>query len=448
LFDGSVWQRGDDGYEDARLDAVWNARKPDRYPDVIVRAASEADVVRAVRLAGERGLKVKARGGGHSWTASSVREGLLVDLSELTAATYDPETQTVSAQPGITGNDLNAMLAEHDRFFPTGHCPSIGIGGFLLQGGWGWNSRALGPGCMSVRAVDVVNADGELVHADADHHPDYLWAARGAGSGYFGIVTRFELETHPRPTAIYTRTDVYSLDDVDAVLRWAMDFEPTLPAEFEFAIMGTTPTLPDGTTVHDGTALMVMCMVLMDDDDAARAAMARLDECPVRDRALRLGETIPTPFSGLYDLPDSVEPEGVRWAVDNMWTDAGPDELVPRVAALVRDVPTPESHVFWYPWRPQPLPDAAISVQAKIYVAAFAGWHDPADDARFTAWPVEHMRRLEDLSEGIQLADENLLGRPHARYLSPENEARLEALRATHDPEGRFHRLLRPEAVA
>jgi hypothetical protein len=54
---------------------------------------------------------------------------------------------------------------------------------------------------------------------------------------------------------------------------------------------------------------------------------------------------------------------------------------------------------------------------------------------------MEHMRRLEPPSEGIQLADENLWQRP-ARYLSDENEARLERLRAQYDPEGRFHSYL------
>ena len=54
------------------------------------------------------------------------------------------------------------------------------------------------------------------------------------------------------------------------------------------------------------------------------------------------------------------------------------------------------------------------------------------------------MRRLEPLSRGIQLADENLHARP-ARFLADENAHRLEALRATYDPEGRFLSYLMPE---
>jgi hypothetical protein len=139
-----------------------------------------------------------------------------------------------------------------------------------------------------------------------------------------------------------------------------------------------------------------------------------------------------------------VEPEGFRWSADGMWTNAGPQDLVPAVADLFDTIPSPASHVFWYAWREQELPDAAISVQGYLYLAAFAGWTEPARDAEMLAWPPGQMRRLERLSRGIQLADENLLARP-ARFLTDENARRLEALRAIHDPEGRFLSYLMPE---
>ena len=80
--------------------------------------------------------------------------------------------------------ELAPFLASHGRMFTGGHCESVGIGGFLLQGGQGWNSRRWGWGCENVLAVDVVTADGELVHADADENADLYWAARGAGPGF------------------------------------------------------------------------------------------------------------------------------------------------------------------------------------------------------------------------------------------------------------------------
>ena len=124
-----------------------------------------------------------------------------------------------------------------------------------------------------------------------------------------------------------------------------------------------------------------------------------------------------------------------------MWTNAKGAELIEPAKQLFHDVPTPESHIFWYPWRQQQLSDAAISVQGDLYLAAFAGWHDPNEDDHYVAWPTAHMQRMESLSEGIQLADENLRER-NARFLTDENAERLERLRAEHDPDGRFHSYL------
>jgi hypothetical protein len=216
-----------------------------------------------------------------------------------------------------------------------------------------------------------------------------------------------------------------------------MEIEPTLPAEVEMAIMSTTPRDAAGEVIAGEPALWIMSSVMLDGEDEARAALQILDDCPLKDRAIERMEPTRRSFVELYDGPDSLEPEGFRWSADGMWTDAGPDELIPEVEELFTSVPTPASHVFWYPWREQPLENAAISVQGKLYVAAFAGWTDPADDGRYLDWPVEQMRKLEHLSKGIQLADENLIARP-ARFLIPEHEERLEQLRAEHDPEGRF----------
>ena len=176
------------------------------------------------------GLKVKARSGGHSWTASSLREGaLLIDLSRLTRIEFDPETRVAIVEPGVRGRELNALLADHGLFFPSGHCPTVGLGGFLLQGGWGWLSRVIGPACMSVIGVDVVTAEGELIHADEHVNTDWLWAARGSGAGYFGIVTRFHLRCHPRPSSIWEAHHVYPMEVRDEVLTWALEAEPGFP---------------------------------------------------------------------------------------------------------------------------------------------------------------------------------------------------------------------------
>ena len=370
---------------------------------------------------------------------------MLIDLEALDEITIDPASRTATVQAGVKGQDLGAALREHGLFFPGGHCPTVCVGGYLLQGGFGWNGRLHGPACASVRAVDVVTAAGELVHADETTNPDLLWAVRGSGSGFFGVVTRYTVEVYERPKAIFRSAYVYPLDELDAVLRFAMDVEKRLPANVEFALLGTTPRLPEGGFAEGGTALVVAAAALCATEEEARAGLAPPRGVPrARPRGRPRGRS-PDEMDELYAGADALEPAGWRYAPDNMWTNAGPDELIPAVRELFTTVPNDESHVFWWPWRAQELPDMAFSVQAKLYIAAFAAWTDETTTRRSRSWGVDHMRRLEPFSEGIQLADENLLARPHARYLSEENSARLEALRAEWDPDGLFHSYLTGE---
>jgi hypothetical protein len=200
-----LWS-GDEGYEQARRDAVWNGRKPSRRPVGIALAENAADVAAAVRLAKERGVQVSVRASGHSTSAAGLREGaLLVDVSRIAGIDIDARARTAVVGPGVRGRDLDTVLDPLGLFFPHGHCSDVAVSGFLLNGGLGWNWRAYRPGCVLVRAVDVVTADGDVVRADESQNSDLYWAARGAGPGFFGIVIAFHLELQPpspaRPAA-------------------------------------------------------------------------------------------------------------------------------------------------------------------------------------------------------------------------------------------------------
>ena len=158
-IEGRVVWRGDEQYEAIRQSMVSNALKPARFPEAIVSAASEADVVAAVELARSRDLQVAVRAGGHSWVGSPLRDGtLLIDLSSLRELAIDEASRTAAVQPAVTSSELAEALAPHGLAFPVGHCPSVGLSGFLLGGGLGWNSGAWGPACMSLQAIDVVTS--------------------------------------------------------------------------------------------------------------------------------------------------------------------------------------------------------------------------------------------------------------------------------------------------
>jgi FAD/FMN-containing dehydrogenase len=121
---------------------VFNQRRPNRFPLAAVNVSEEAHVVEAVKLALEKGCRVSVRSGGHSWAGWSVRDNaILVDFGNYHEMILDEETGVVRVSPSTTSGDLNAFLLPKGRMFAGGHCPDVGFGGFLLQGGMGWNAR-------------------------------------------------------------------------------------------------------------------------------------------------------------------------------------------------------------------------------------------------------------------------------------------------------------------
>src|SRR5882672_5513898 len=228
-FAGTFARPGEARYEELRVGHVFNQRLSSRMPAAVLLPASDADVVAGVELAAQMGWPVSVRAGGHSWASWGVRDGaLLIDLSSMKDMDFDSTTNIVSVRPAVAGaTELDPYLSDRERFFPVGHCESVGLGGFLLQGGMGWHTRHYGWACESVEAIDVVTADGRTVRADATENTDLLWAARGAGPGFPGIITRFHLKTYPRP-ALVQDVRTFELDDLEELLAWLQRILPTL----------------------------------------------------------------------------------------------------------------------------------------------------------------------------------------------------------------------------
>lgn len=135
-------------YEVARTHNVFNKRTPQRYPIAIVKAAQLQDIVSAVKLAAEYGCQVAVRSGGHSWPVWSVQDNsILIDLGALRDIEVNWQARTASVPPSVTSAELNDVLCQHDLMFPAGHYASVALGGFLLQGGMGWNCAV----CICVR---------------------------------------------------------------------------------------------------------------------------------------------------------------------------------------------------------------------------------------------------------------------------------------------------------
>ncbi len=439
---GTTYRRNQPGYEAARQAALRNARLPNRFPEIIVQANDVYDVIAAVKLAQRENLRVAVRSGGHSWAGNHLRDGgLLLDVARLDEVRIDAKSMRATAGPGRAGFDLAMRLARLGLFFPAGHCKGVCLGGYLLQGGYGWHSRALGPACMSVEAIDVVTADGQLLHASATENADLYWSARGAGPGFFGVVTRFHLRLYRRPKIIGLALQHFSIDLLEEVFRWAHAVGPQVPASVELMLM-----LSRHVTWVRGPGIMVVAPVFANSWREALNAVAFMNASPLRRRAALRLPFVPSGLRLLYTGVMQHYPERHRYAVDNMWTGASIDALLPGLQRIAATLPPAPSHVLWMNWSPPPdRPDMAYSMEDDTYIALYSVWQHAKDDAAYANWPVERMREMQHLATGCQLADENLGQRP-SRFVTDDHLAQLDRIRAARDPQGRFHPWMgRPE---
>src|SRR5215204_1426112 len=216
-----IWPQ-DPSYDEARQS--FNARFS-HFPAAIV-VCDNTDVVRnAVRWARQEGVPLRARSGGHSYEGFSVVDGgLVVDVSGLGEVVVDVERGEAVIGAGARLLDCHRRLWDYGVTIPGGTCPGIGIAGLTLGGGIGFLSRQYGLTCDNLLAVDLVDADSDVLRASESEHADLFWALRGGGGGNFGIATAFTFRVHPIGDVVIC-TITWPWDDaaevVDAWQRWA-----------------------------------------------------------------------------------------------------------------------------------------------------------------------------------------------------------------------------------
>ncbi len=434
---GKIFLRGDTEYEPLRQAATWNARKPNRFPTAIVLPENERDVIAAVKMAKSRGWQVTTRSGGHSFTGSHTRDNAVqINLARMKELSVDAEARVASVSPGWKCGPFNNVLREkHGLMFPVAHGFDVGLGGFVLCGGHGWNSAVLGLGCENLRGLDVVTADGELIHADEKQNSEFLWAARGAGPGFFGVAVRYYLDIHPQPTYVRLNQYVFPLDVADDAAAWVDSTR--FPAFMEPVVAYVIGK--DGKPVF-----AVIVVSFASSQDEANAASAIMSACPIANKAMVKTVDAPAIIPAKSEAEDAfIVPTGGRFTVDGAYSNASLAKMVSLLREEMASPPTPYCNFAIGRWKPiGKVKDMAYSISGQHYFSAMGVSYDPADDERCAAWLERMIKKMTPIATGAQMNDENM---PVNKlpYLSQEVSARLEALRAKYDPDRRFASFLK-----
>ena len=250
-LNGKLLLSGYDGYDAARR--VLNPTI-DRHPALIVQPTGAADIMNAVNFARERNMLLAVKCGGHSFSGKSTCEGgMQIDLSTFRSARVDVDTRTAYIAGGSLLAELDHEAMAQGLVTTAGTVSHTGVGGLTLGGGFGRLARRFGLALDNVTGVDIVTADGKLIHADANEHPDLFWGIRGGG-GNFGIVTSFEFKLHPMQRTVIGGDVVFPLKALPGVLKTYADYAPAAPDDLylDFAVVSKPGT-------EEGICLLHAC---------------------------------------------------------------------------------------------------------------------------------------------------------------------------------------------
>lgn len=433
-FLGEIVLPGAPTYDDVRK--VFNGLI-DKRPALIARCRGMGDIADAVRFGRSRGLEISVRGGGHNVGGRAVvDDGLMVDLSLMKGVHVNPAAQTAIVDGGVLWKEFNREAQLYGLATTGGVVGTTGVAGLTLGGDLGWLMAKYGLALDNLLAVSLVLADGSVVRASADDHPDLFWAVRGGG-GNFGVASSFEFRLHPVGPMVTGGLVAFPFEEAGQVLRAWRDMVTAAPDELMLvALMGTAP---DGSGKR--IVAVVACHCGSPEDGQAAAAKIKTFGTLVMDA---MG---PIPYGALNVMLDAGNPPGVL----NYWKSAFihtlDDTAIDALVAAYERCPLPTSQIlvenFHGAASRVPVDATAYALRDSGFNIVMLGlWKDPAHGDVATSWCRESFAAMQPF----------VGPRRYMNYLGPDDEAdgaavaaygpnltRLRQLKKRYDPENVFH---------
>jgi FAD/FMN-containing dehydrogenase len=434
---GDLIRPADPNYDAARR--VYNGMI-DRHPALIVRAVDTGDVTAAIHFAREQHLPLAIRGGGHSVIGLGTCDGgLVVDLSLMNGVRVDPARRTARAGGGATWGGFDHATHAFGLATPGGIMSTTGIAGLTLGGGIGHLTRQHGLSCDNLLSADVVLADGSVVTASAEEHPDLFWALRGGG-GNFGVVTSFEFKVHP-VDIVFGGPLFYPIERDADILRFFGEFLASAPPELGafcgYHLYPPAPFVPEH--LHGQPTIAIVVCYTGDPAQAERAVQPLRDIC-----APQLDLLGQLPYPALNSMFDALLPAGLRhyWKAD--FDNALTEDAIALHQTFGRQTPGILCNMHLYPLsgavQRVGAHDTAFSYRdvefARVTIGVDA---DAAAMPGHIAWVRDYWAALHPHSAGGAyvnfLMDE---GDDRIRATYRDNYPRLAAVKRAYDPDNLF----------
>lgn len=405
-----------------------------RFPLVIVFAGETEDVMNAIRWARYRDVPIRVRSGRHNYEGLSVVDaGIVIDVSEMKRVDLDRKSGIVTVQTGLRDFELAEVLGKEGLVVPPGLCPTTGIGGFTLGGGQSSLSRQWGLAIDSLLEVEMVDANGCVLYANARKNCDLFWALRGGGGGNFGVCTSFRFKTHHIDMVAYARID-WEIQELKSVLREWQQY--TVPC----ADKRLTPLL---SIVSGQQPLLLMQGVFLGSENELRRLLQPLlmssppkeviiEEMPWLEAAARIGATQP-------DTPESFKSVGPFVA------QLLPDKAIDIIGHFISEAPSGITASVLFHGLGGAVAEIADKDTAYFYrnalsnMSPWATWDVPEGAAQGIHWVEDFRKAMLPYTSGVYVNTPDLLIENWTEEYYGCNFKRLTQIKARYDPKNVFH---------
>jgi FAD/FMN-containing dehydrogenase len=405
---GSVIAPDDADYDEARTVFVGGI---DRRPAVIARVADAADVSHVVSLTRETGLQLAVRSGGHSSVGHCVSDGgIVLDLSDMKSLDIDVEGRTAWAETGLTAVEYSTAAATQGLATGFGDTGSVGIGGITLGGGVGFLVRKHGLTIDDLLAAEIVTADSELLHVDAETHPDLFWAIRGGG-GNFGVATRFRFRLHEVGTIVGGMLFLPATAEV--IASFIAEAEAAPEELSTIANVMPAPPMPFVPEEYHGKLVIFALMAYAGAPDAGERAVA-----PFRALAEPVADMIKSmPYPEIY-MPDEEDyhpvAAGRTMFVDSVDGDTA-ETILHHLETSTASMRVAQLRVLGGAMARVPVEATAFAHRkSRIMVNLAALYEDTNEAAQHEAWVARVAGALKQSDSGA-----------YVNFLGDEGEARI-----------------------
>lgn len=432
-FNGNVIAPGDEEYNSARTTFYGGI---DHRPAVIIRVRNADEVGRVIALARETGMELAIRSGGHSVAGHGVSDGgIVLDLSLMRDLQIDVEGRTAWAEAGMTAGEYTNAVGAHGLATGFGDTGSVGIGGITLGGGVGYLVRKYGLTIDSLLAAEIVTADGELLHIDADSHPGLFWAIRGGG-GNFGVVTRFKFRLHDVDEIVGGM--LFLPATADSIASF-ISLAESAPEELStIANVMTAPPMPMIPEEVHGKPIIMAFLVYAGDSVEGERVVAPF-------------KSIATPLADMVQrmkYPQIYQPDGEEYhpvaAARTMFVDsidrAAAQTILDHITASTASMAVTQLRVLGGAMARVPADATAFAHRkSKIMVNVAALYDQPDQKTTHESWVADLASALQQSDKGAYVNFLGVEGEERIRAAYPnETWERLATIKSQYDPENLF----------